>query len=577
MSDDPARLSLADLIAQDVRLEPAEAATIIRDLCVLARDAPLQGSSPLTPGKVSIDSAGRLSVAPGTSSSPADLGTLLEVLIVAARRTGTTRVPAPLFYTMARAAGQVEAPPFATVEELEASVARFAVASHWRPLADLYERWSSGSANDEELHEPSSYEPSSIEMPAEPVGALRPEPMDPFAADVPAALDAVAPAGAPVLASAPITAVDLAQPAAGGERQRIEIRPVWVALVAAVGLVGGGLAAFALSGNTDVYADRAAATVATSGEERAAAVAPSAGTAPAAPAEGADAGATATAPVPLLMSRDANADAVFSPSMSGAAVFFHSDTANGSALKRADIAGDGHVSGLATILEDGAKNYHAQLSPDGQSLAFDSDREGERGVYVARADGTGARRVSGDGYAAVPRWSPDGTRLVFLRAEPDRSKVWNLWMADLGSGELTRLTRHSYGQVWAGSWFPDGTRIGYSHETRFIVLDLGRDDGQGRMTSYSSPIDGRLVRTPAVAPDGRRVILQVSRDGAWMLDLADGSMRRVLDDSTAEEFAWSPDGSRIVFHSRRNGSWGLWSAAVERQRPPIGHGSSPRH
>jgi Tol biopolymer transport system component len=154
--------------------------------------------------------------------------------------------------------------------------------------------------------------------------------------------------------------------------------------------------------------------------------------------------------------------------------------------------------------------------------------------------------------------------------------VWNLWMADLGSGELTRLTRHSYGQVWAGSWFPDGRRIGYSHETRFIVLDLARDDGQGRMTSYPSPIEGRLVRTPAVAPDGRHVILQVSRDGAWILDLADGSMRRVLDDPTAEEFAWSPDGSRVVFHSRRGGSWGLWTAAMERQRPPNGHGSSPR-
>jgi Tol biopolymer transport system component len=136
--------------------------------------------------------------------------------------------------------------------------------------------------------------------------------------------------------------------------------------------------------------------------------------------------------------------------------------------------------------------------------------------------------------------------------------VWNLWMLDLRSSELTRLTRHSYGQVWAGSWFPDGTRIGYSHETRFIVLEIDPE----RASSYPSPIEGRLVRTPAVSPDGRHVIFQVSRDGGWMLDLTDGSMRRVLDDPTAEEFAWSPDGSRVAFHSRRNGAWGLWTVSV---------------
>lgn len=558
MSDDPARLSLAELIAQDVRLEAAEAATIVRDLCVLAGSGGYrQGASPLTPGRVSIDHAGRLSIVPGTSLTPSDLGTLFEVLIMAARRTGTTRVPAPLFFTMARAAGQVAAPPFATISELEASLARFAVASHWRPLADLYERWTSAASPNPE---------GTIEAPADAAGgraASGDEASAAVARDSGTSFDAIPLSSRAAVEPPPIAVADVTQPVAPYAPRRVEIRPVWVALVATVGLVGGGLAAFAVSGNTGGYATPSAPT-AVREEERTPATEPSRPPATA-PSTGpaAAAGSTAAAAAPFLMSRDANADAVFSPSLSAGAVFFHSDTPSGSALKRADIAGDGHVSGLATILEDGAKNYHAQLSPDGESLAFDSDRDGERGVYVAHADGTGARRVSGDGYGAVPRWSPDGTRLTFLRAEADRSRVWNLWMVDLRTGHLSRLTRHSYGQVWAGSWFPDGTRIGYSHETRFIILDLERDDGEGRLTSYPSPIEGRLVRTPAVAPDGRRVIFHVSRDGAWILDLADGSMHRVLDDPTAEEFAWSPDGRRVAFHSRRNGAWGLWTMASE--------------
>jgi Tol biopolymer transport system component len=71
-------------------------------------------------------------------------------------------------------------------------------------------------------------------------------------------------------------------------------------------------------------------------------------------------------------------------------------------------------------------------------------------------------------------------------------------------------------------------------------------------------VKGRLVRTPAVSPDGTRVIFQVTRDGAWMLDLSDRSMRRVLTDPTAEEFAWAPDGRRVAFHSRRDSQWGIY-------------------
>jgi catechol 2,3-dioxygenase-like lactoylglutathione lyase family enzyme/transcriptional regulator with XRE-family HTH domain len=254
------------------------------------------------------------------------------------------------------------------------------------------------------------------------------------------------------------------------------------------------------------------------------------------------------------LARDA---AVYSPTFAadGKTLFYHAKTASRSALMRADTNADGVVLRVAPVVADNARNFHARPSPDGTHIAFDSDRDGQRAVYVADADGGHARRVSGKEYAAVPSWSPDGRSLVFVRAEPARPRTWNLWQLTLASGELRRLTSHPYGQPWGGSWFPDGQQIAYSREDRIIVLDIAR----GTRRVYASPQPGRLLRTPAVSPDGRRILFQVYHDGVWLLDVASGTMRKVHDDRSAEEFSWSPDGRRVAYHSRRSGQWGVWT------------------
>ena len=262
----------------------------------------------------------------------------------------------------------------------------------------------------------------------------------------------------------------------------------------------------------------------------------------------------------IVSALDAQQRPVFSPAFAsnGSAMFFHTGSTNDerSALATVEAPFDSSSSDLRvmTIVDDGARNYHVQPSPDGRFVAFDSDRDGERGVYIANRDGSAVRRISGPGYAAVPTWSPDGRRLAYIRAEPDRPRVWNLWVQAVDDGEATRLTQHRFGQTWNASWFPDNRRICYTHEDRIVLMDLET----GRIWSFGSPVKGRLVRTPAVSPDGTKVIFQVARDGAWILDLSDRSMRRVLTDPTAEEFAWAPDGRRVAFHSRRDGQWGIY-------------------
>lgn len=252
----------------------------------------------------------------------------------------------------------------------------------------------------------------------------------------------------------------------------------------------------------------------------------------------------------------ASDESAYSPNFAsaGSASFYQQDSGDRGSPARIDADADGSLLRVTSIVDDRSHNFHARPSPDGRRIAFDSDRDGERGVYIADADGRNVRRVTGEGFAAIPSWSPDGSRLAYVRAERDQPKVWNLWVMNLATGADRRLTSYQSGQPWGGAWFPDGTRIAFSHEDRLIVLNL--TDGSSR--PYPSPRKGVIVRTPAVSPDGNRAVFQVDHAGTWLLDFRTGAARKVLADPSAEAYAWAPDGRRVAYHSRSADKWGVW-------------------
>ena len=547
------RRSLAEILSLSVPLSAREATAIVRQLCgSIPIDAAEATTAQLAPEHVWLDRGGNVCLSPGVVPGVGDLGPLLQELLTAVRRHERARFPPGLMLLTALAAGRLDAAPFASLATLATALARLDSADPNATLRALF-----AAVDDDLMRQHGASSPAQ-----EPGAPGRHRAQIRRSAVMALAIASLVAAVAALVLQLPRDGADLARKTTD---VRVETIDVIVAPSSAIRDTPPALMPLSTPPHSanQAAADRSPAPSHARGNrppDSRSADAPG-GAVHERARDRTDVASVVPAtqrPQPLVDRDQIDADAIFSPSFAsdGTALFFQAESAGGSALKRAE-RGDSGVLHVATIVDDAAKNYHVKLSPDDRSVAFDSDRDGVRGVYVARADGSGVRRVSGNGYAAVPTWSPDGRRLAFLRAENNRPSVWNLWLLNLDTGEMARLTNYRYGQVWAGAWFPDGRRIAYSHEDRLILLDLD----SGRSTSYMSPRRGRLVRTPAVSPDGRWIMFQVFRDGGWLLDLESGSMQRVLDDPSAEEFTWAPDGRRVAFHSRRSGTWSLWIMA----------------
>jgi TolB protein len=84
------------------------------------------------------------------------------------------------------------------------------------------------------------------------------------------------------------------------------------------------------------------------------------------------------------------------------------------------------ASGVPTLLVPGThQDVHPDWSPDGQWLAFASDRGGEFEIWVVRPDGSGLRQVtSGPGTKTWPAWSPDGRKILYTRSAEGKQGLW---------------------------------------------------------------------------------------------------------------------------------------------------------
>jgi Tol biopolymer transport system component/C-terminal processing protease CtpA/Prc len=257
----------------------------------------------------------------------------------------------------------------------------------------------------------------------------------------------------------------------------------------------------------------------------------------------------------------------------------------------------------------GAKDLWAMWSPDGQRIFYCSDRGGAENLWMQELSGPGAQATAPrpltqftDGRLLWPTLSWDGRTLVFERN-------FGVWKLDTVSGaaaevpitlegapagpgfEHLTLTSDfnqtavspdgkkvaflAHGDVFAAPAKEGGTaarltetagpesQLAWAPDSRRLVYVADRDgDGVGRLFLYdfASNKETRLTEgpadTPRFSPDGKLLAFQRKSRALYVLDLATGKERLLVQAlfdepplGSERPFEWSPDSRWIAFVS----------------------------
>jgi Tol biopolymer transport system component len=189
-----------------------------------------------------------------------------------------------------------------------------------------------------------------------------------------------------------------------------------------------------------------------------------------------------------------------------------------------------------------ALDYNAAFSPDGDRIAFVSERDGNLELYCIRTDGSRLKRLTNEfALDDHPAWSPNGKRIAFVstRQPADRpGRAWNgVYVMNADGSDVRRLSgadAADYSPAWSprGEWIAFASGSGVRGGTGLYVM---KPDGSGR----------------------RRVV----EDGGWP--------------------TFAADGESLYFHSGRQGKWGIWhvrldGSGLERVTPPEIEAYTPR-
>jgi Tol biopolymer transport system component len=219
---------------------------------------------------------------------------------------------------------------------------------------------------------------------------------------------------------------------------------------------------------------------------------------------------------------------------------------------------------LTALIVAGAQSSAARGGPG--TIAFTKPLLGVAGgdlvmkssdICVVRSDGTGLTRLAhGSGHSSIRggvTWSPDGSRLAFIRGQVfDRASVWVMNADGSGQQLVTRSKKYLASRL---AWSP-GEEIVFSNVEGDDVVDLLAVKADGSGLRHVTPAGKRptMDTQPARAPDGRIFFARMRSDkvpSKIYSVAADGSgLTPITRAEQPASFSLSPDGKWLLLWDR---------------------------
>ncbi len=224
------------------------------------------------------------------------------------------------------------------------------------------------------------------------------------------------------------------------------------------------------------------------------------------------------------------------PSKDGKKLFMIGQTYRGELMRY-----DAKSSQFASFLGGISAEYVA-FSKDGQWVTYVTYREGS--LWRSKVDGSERLQLTYPPmYPVLPRWSPDGRKIVFFEFAVSAAKPARIYEVSVDGGSPRQLMPDDPRQQLDPNWSPDGTKIVFGNESNdpssaIHVMDVASrqivdlPDSKGLYSPRWSP-DGRYIS--AFSSDSMRLLLYDSRTQKWT-GLANGSLSWLN---------WSHDGQYV--------------------------------